>query len=120
MIRCLRDKYYLLIFHGEWLVVHVLWLKLHLHSLLYMVGLCCDWLKSVTTSDYCVWSGEMLTLKVPVVKESVIIISIYTQILYVVSLRLYYHYLVGRLTVSCTQYLYMCEHPVCIHVCCVL
>ena len=30
-----------------------------------MVGLCCDWLKCITASDdHCVWSGEMLALKV--------------------------------------------------------
>ncbi|XP_065916448.1 uncharacterized protein [Dysidea avara] len=58
----------------------------HIPCLLYMVGLCCDWLKSAMISDKCMRSGEMLSFK----------------ILYVVSLRLHCHYLVGRLTDICT------------------
>lgn len=42
-----------------------------------MVGLCCDWLKCVATSNHCMWSGELLTLKVVYILWNVPII-IYT------------------------------------------
>ena len=39
-----------------------------------MVGLCCDWLKCITASDdHCMWSGEMLALKVEYLQNSIAI-----------------------------------------------